>query len=31
VRHSRLSERSGRTIDQDSAASMEQKKIEGYF
>jgi sulfate adenylyltransferase subunit 2 len=31
VRHSRLSERSGRVIDHDGAASMEQKKIEGYF
>jgi len=31
VRESRLSERSGRTIDHDGAASMEQKKIEGYF
>jgi sulfate adenylyltransferase subunit 2 len=31
LRQSRLSERSGRTIDHDSAASMEQKKVEGYF
>jgi sulfate adenylyltransferase subunit 2 len=31
LRQSRLSERSGRTIDRDSSASMEQKKIEGYF
>ena len=29
--HSRLSERQGRLIDQDGAASMEQKKQEGYF
>ena len=28
---SRLSERQGRLIDQDGAASMEQKKQEGYF
>ena len=28
---SRLSERQGRTIDQDPAASMEIKKREGYF
>ena len=27
----RQSERQGRTIDKDSAASMEQKKMEGYF
>ena len=29
--HSRLSERQGRLIDYDGAASMEQKKQEGYF
>jgi len=28
---SRLSERSGRLIDQDGAAAMERKKQEGYF
>jgi sulfate adenylyltransferase subunit 2 len=27
----RTSERQGRTIDSDSAASMEKKKQEGYF
>ena len=27
----RQSERQGRTIDKDSSASMEQKKMEGYF
>jgi sulfate adenylyltransferase subunit 2 len=27
----RTSERSGRAIDQDGAASMERKKREGYF
>ena len=31
LRQSRMSERSGRAIDHDSAASMEQKKVEGYF
>jgi len=31
LRHSRLSERAGRTIDHDSSSSMEQKKVEGYF
>jgi sulfate adenylyltransferase subunit 2 len=31
LRQTRLSERSGRTIDHDGAASMEQKKVEGYF
>jgi sulfate adenylyltransferase subunit 2 len=28
---SRLSERQGRLIDRDGAASMERKKREGYF
>ena len=28
---SRTSERQGRVIDNDSAGSMEKKKIEGYF
>jgi sulfate adenylyltransferase subunit 2 len=28
---SRLSERQGRVIDHDQSASMEKKKIEGYF
>ena len=28
---SRISERSGRLIDQDGAAAMERKKQEGYF
>jgi sulfate adenylyltransferase subunit 2 len=27
----RVSERQGRVIDQDQAASMEKKKVEGYF
>jgi sulfate adenylyltransferase subunit 2 len=27
----RISERQGRVIDHDSAASMEKKKQEGYF
>ena len=27
----KVSERQGRIIDQDSGASMEQKKAEGYF
>jgi sulfate adenylyltransferase subunit 2 len=27
----RTSERSGRLIDHDQAASMERKKVEGYF
>lgn len=31
TRSSRLSERSGRSIDRDGAASMERKKQEGYF
>ena len=31
TRRSRVSERSGRAIDQDGAASMERKKQEGYF
>lgn len=31
LRDSRLSERSGRMIDHDGGASMERKKIEGYF
>ena len=31
VRHARASERQGRAIDHDPAASMEQKKREGYF
>ena len=31
MRHSRMSERQGRLIDHDGAASMEQKKLEGYF
>ena len=31
LRSSRFSERQGRLIDQDSAASMERKKKEGYF
>jgi sulfate adenylyltransferase subunit 2 len=28
---SRTSERQGRVIDHDSSASMERKKVEGYF
>ena len=31
LRHSRISERAGRAIDHDAAASMERKKVEGYF
>ncbi|MDU0958969.1 MAG: sulfate adenylyltransferase subunit CysD, partial [Bradyrhizobium sp.] len=31
MRTSRTSERQGRVIDRDSAASMERKKVEGYF
>jgi sulfate adenylyltransferase subunit 2 len=31
LRSTRLSERQGRMIDQDAGASMEQKKVEGYF
>jgi sulfate adenylyltransferase subunit 2 len=31
LRRSRLSERAGRMIDQDGGASMERKKVEGYF
>ncbi|HKM61467.1 MAG TPA: sulfate adenylyltransferase subunit CysD [Acidisphaera sp.] len=31
LRASRMSERQGRAIDYDSGASMEQKKVEGYF
>jgi sulfate adenylyltransferase subunit 2 len=31
LRDSRLSERSGRMIDHDGGASMERKKVEGYF
>ena len=31
MRGSRVSERQGRVIDQDSGASMEEKKQEGYF
>ena len=31
MRGSRTSERQGRVIDQDSGASMEEKKQEGYF
>ena len=31
LRRSRVSERSGRMIDQDGGASMERKKVEGYF
>ena len=31
MRESRTSERAGRLIDHDQAASMEKKKREGYF
>jgi sulfate adenylyltransferase subunit 2 len=31
LQSSRMSERQGRVIDHDGAASMEQKKQEGYF
>jgi sulfate adenylyltransferase subunit 2 len=31
MRTTRVSERAGRLIDQDSNASMEKKKREGYF
>jgi sulfate adenylyltransferase subunit 2 len=31
LQDSRMSERQGRLIDRDGAASMEQKKLEGYF
>jgi sulfate adenylyltransferase subunit 2 len=31
LEHAPVSERQGRLIDQDSAGSMEQKKLEGYF
>ena len=31
MRTTRVSERSGRFIDQDQEASMERKKREGYF
>ena len=31
MRSTHTSERSGRVIDKDQAASMEKKKIEGYF
>jgi sulfate adenylyltransferase subunit 2 len=31
LRHSRMSERQGRAIDRDATASMEKKKLEGYF
>lgn len=31
LQHSRSSERQGRLIDHDGAASMEQKKQDGYF
>lgn len=31
LRDSRVSERAGRMIDQDGGASMERKKVEGYF
>ena len=31
MRTTRISERSGRLIDQDQEASMERKKREGYF
>ena len=31
MRASRTSEREGRVIDHDAAASMEKKKQEGYF
>ena len=31
MRASRTSEREGRVIDHDGAASMEKKKQEGYF
>jgi sulfate adenylyltransferase subunit 2 len=31
MRQTRLSERAGRLIDADPAASMEMKKQEGYF
>jgi sulfate adenylyltransferase subunit 2 len=31
IRAGRLSERQGRLIDRDAAASMEKKKREGYF
>jgi sulfate adenylyltransferase subunit 2 len=31
ILNSRMSERQGRLIDNDEAASMEKKKVEGYF
>ncbi len=31
MRNSPMSERHGRTIDRDGAASMEEKKSQGYF
>jgi sulfate adenylyltransferase subunit 2 len=31
MKQSRVSERQGRLIDHDDAASMEKKKAEGYF